>query len=177
MHVVSFDIGSKNLAFCDIYFETNKTTVNRLCIIDVSGKSCCETIENVVNKLGNVFHTETIFDVLLIENQPTLKNPVCKTIQTAVHTWFVSTRRCRKVVLCSPSQKNKLCCIVYNEIVPLNYRDKKKQTIRAAKRMLGEDFFVGKSDDVADAFVQSLFFFLNTTKSVSKEGFNKYIIL
>ena len=81
------------------------------------------------------------------------------------------------MVICSPLQKNKLCCIVYDEIVPLNYRDKKKQTIRAAKRILGEDFFVGKSDDVADAFVQSLFFFLNTTKSVSKEGFNKYIIL
>jgi hypothetical protein len=177
MHIISFDVGIKNLAFCDICFEHSKTTVNKMCIIDVSGKTCCDKITNVVQKLDEHFNDEHIFDVVVIENQPSFKNPMCKTIQTAIHTWFVTTKRCNKVALCPPSQKNKLCCTIYDETYPSNYRESKKQTIRAAKKMLGELFFSGKSDDVADAFVQSIYFFLNTTNSVSKEGFNKYIIL
>lgn len=177
MHILSFDVGIVNLAFCEIVFDESETKVLGMGVVDVSGKTCCDTIANIVRELDENFRREKRFDVVVIENQPSLKNPKAKTVQIAIHTWFVATRSCESVVLCAPSQKNKLCCAVFDEISPGNYRDSKKQTVRMSKYLLGEDFFVGKSDDVADAFVQAIYYFLKTTKSVSKEGLNKYVML
>jgi len=124
MRVLSFDIGIKNLAFCDVsnvcklgeksddsdssYGPSNSHshsnsgptidgpsmyTFHDWQVLDISIPDKKHDINGVVQvileKLDTLF-TDTIhnYDAILIENQPVLKNPVMKSIQMIIFTFF-----------------------------------------------------------------------------------------
>lgn len=80
MKILSFDIGSKNLAYC--YMDNKK--IIEWDILDISGSN---SFDNLIDKLHLTF-PDAIFDVILIENQPAMKNPIMKSIQMVVFTYF-----------------------------------------------------------------------------------------
>ena len=176
MRVLSFDVGIKNLAFCDVQFCDDATRVVGSGVVDVSAKTVALLIEHVVDALRDRF-SDSDYDTVLVENQPAFKNPRVKTVQTAVHTWFATRDPRPVVVLCAPKGKNDLCCALNDEDPPKNYRDAKKQAVRTATAILGCDALPRtKPDDVADAFLQAVQFFLRArTGGVSKEAFHKCI--
>lgn len=187
MRVLSFDVGIKNLAFADVDFaergsagEEQKpppTRVLSVGVIDVSSKTVAKLIVNIVTALEARFRPAE-YGAVLIENQPAFKNPRVKTVQTAIHTWFAARDPKTNVVLCAPKGKNTLCCALNGETPPKNYREAKTQAVRTAKSILGGSVLPNpKPDDVADAFLQALHFFLKSQGDVSKEAFDKCIII
>lgn len=185
MRTLSFDVGIKNLAFADVDFpgpaaggeghEPGPTRVLAMGVIDVSSKTVAKTIVNIVTALDDRFRPGE-YDAVLIENQPAFKNPRVKTVQTAIHTWFAARDPQANVVLCAPKGKNTLCCALNGEDPPKNYREAKKQAVRTAESILGGSALPKtKPDDVADAFLQALNFFLKSRGVVSKDAFDKCI--
>ena len=88
MKVLSFDIGIKNLSYC-ILDETYK-------IYDWNIVNLCENLdikkdkyiifENIPKKLD--LYNLLDVDIVLLENQPCLKNPTMKTIQIIIYTYL-----------------------------------------------------------------------------------------
>ena len=81
MKVLAFDIGIKNLAFCSI--SENKITKWK--ILDISADNFNNTSKNLIASLHDEFPTLD-YDVVLIENQPTLQNPTMKSIQMIIYS-------------------------------------------------------------------------------------------
>jgi len=137
VRVLSFDIGLRNLAFAEL--DVTDATATRvgaggrqgirlrrwgLLNLNPRGKKSCspeEVLSELVAALDRTFvsHDEASdassapphYDVLLIENQPSRKNPTMKSIQVAVHTFFATLRQyaapgaADQVRLVSASQK------------------------------------------------------------------------
>ena len=89
MFVLSFDIGVKNLAYC--YFQYDKDTditrIHKWGILDISSSEKSNQSIILLDQLDNHF-SELEIDYVVIENQPALKNPIMKTIQVMVYTFF-----------------------------------------------------------------------------------------
>ena len=108
MRVVSFDIGIKNLAFCDvsrIQRDTNDCVsymIHDWQVLDISigekKHDINRVIEIILAKLDVLFSSELgLYDAILIENQPVLKNPVMKSIQMIIFTYFHVLRQNRQI--------------------------------------------------------------------------------
>lgn len=107
MRVLSFDIGIKNLAFCDvsrIQRDTNDCVfymIHDWQVLDISigdkKHDINQVIEVILAKLDVLFSSELcLYDAILIENQPVLKNPVMKSIQMIIFTYFHVLRQNRQ---------------------------------------------------------------------------------
>lgn len=93
--IISFDIGIKNLAYCILYENDDKSiSIEKWDIIKVleDHEKCKlvpldEITTRLYNKLNNELEDYEITEVLL-ENQPCLKNPVMKSIQMVIYGFF-----------------------------------------------------------------------------------------
>lgn len=175
MRVLSFDIGTKNLAFCDIELSDDSEARYKLGILNVDAKKTCDVIANVVSVMDREFSSIS-YDTILLENQPGMKNPRAKVVQTALHTWFACREMLNIVKLCAPKCKNLFCSSLNEEAIPETYSKVKRQTVKTTRNLLGVDFFQGKCDDVSDAFIQALDHFLKV-KGVSptRENLKKIV--
>jgi len=106
MRILSFDIGIKNLAYCDCDIGADLLLHKNLAseqsvvlhewdVLDISGKSNSGNTINeqtpiLLEYLSSLFHEKRLseYDVIAIENQPSLKNPIMKSIQMVVFTFF-----------------------------------------------------------------------------------------
>ena len=91
MTTLSFDIGIKNLAYCMIDYSNDIEIIEwdiiNLNPRDVKHISIKELTENVLFNLEKKFE-ESDIEYVVIENQPVMKNPVMKSIQMIIYTYF-----------------------------------------------------------------------------------------
>ena len=194
--ILSFDIGIKNLAYCIMYKDAldNKNDENNIKIIDwdiiqliEDGVKCkgvsLDTITNILYvKLQDIFLEYDITEVLL-ENQPVLKNPVMKSIQMILFSFFnyekiILGREIKNIKLINASNKLKLGKKLkeINESenvvnIKSRYTKNKKLAILYTEyflknRLIKSDYNKyqelfnehKKKDDLADAFLQGLYY-------------------
>ena len=85
MATLSFDIGIKNLAYC----QAQDTHIEKLEVISLEySKTCFEIVSrSLFNNLTQRFDQMNIKQVL-IENQPVKINPVMKSLQMMIYSYF-----------------------------------------------------------------------------------------
>lgn len=197
--IISFDIGIKNLSYCVLYKDTSVDSINKnnikiydwgiIQLID-DGTKCkgipLDKITKILyEKLDEKFRNYEITNVLL-ENQPVLKNPLMKSIQMIIYSFFsyeqfIMGRDIELIKLINASNKLKLgknLTEINNSEdilkIKTKYSRNKKLAIIYTNHFLKERLIVEdyekfneifnnhkKKDDLADAFLQGLYFIEN----------------
>ena len=172
MIILSFDVGIRNLAYCQL--DTITKDILDWNILDCTASNVIvklvEELENVPNLLDS--------QIILIEKQPSF-NPKMRIISTAIYVYF-TLRLCYeqnkniKIMYYAAKHKLKLC----NETEALqnktnsktkkakkrNYYLNKKAAVEHTKYLLERqnspflDYFLKskKKDDLADSYLQAL---------------------
>jgi hypothetical protein len=186
MYILSFDIGVKNLAYCYFSFDkiTDTTNINDWNVLDISTPEKVNHSNHQSKKLIEIlFHkfNDLQIDYVIIENQPALKNPVMKTIQVMVFTFFqyqkvlldkqfivhiINARS--KIKHASVLLKSYECVEIECKTTPSNkYKWNKEASILYTQQFLEYKnlsesllFFktFKKKDDLADTLLQGLYF-------------------
>ena len=171
MILLSFDIGIKNLAYCQIDTETND--ILDWFILDCSGSNnavlcVIEQLESVPNLLES--------DIILLEKQPSF-NPTMRMISTAIYVYFtlrLNYENSKKTKILYYSAKNKLKICNSTEILDSktksktkqnrkkNYYLNKKAAVEETRILICDTGFLNyfeknkKKDDLADCYLQAL---------------------
>ena len=171
-HLKHFD--KKN----NILRKINKTNVNKTKIEDVK--------LNLINALDKKNFQD--IDYVLIENQPSLKNPKMKSIAETLYSWFLirgivdkKVNNLKDIFYLSPSNKLKIDDVDLNkEIDKLNdtskkYKFTKQSSVTHTKNLISDEFnndwvsFLessSKKDDLCDSFLQGIYFIKNEKKFI-----------
>lgn len=172
--ILSIDVGIKNLSYCYLNTDKSKTQIldwGNLCVTEENSKKIkLENLtEEVLLTLQDNFDDDFEADVVLIENQPMLKNGMMKTVSVIIYTYFnmlkIQYGNIQEVRFISATNKLK-CSKVDQNINKSNYKDRKKLSIQVAKLYLEKiapdkiSWFEThkKSDDFADSLNQAIFF-------------------
>jgi hypothetical protein len=152
--LLSFDVGIKNLSFVDLSFYGERTTrINGWDVIDVTEGSdnpaktmrdMDELTQRTLTVLRDRFFaadakTDAHYDWVIIENQPANKNPVMKTMQVTLYTFFQTVKMLfgavSNVRLVSAMNK-----IPTEKGAPkLTYAQKKKRGVELCRERLRDD--------------------------------------
>ena len=226
MKILSWDVGIYNLSYCVLESIENKIDILDWDIINLIDneemkKNRTLIFENIPRKLYEKSNLLDV-DIVVIENQPSLKNPQMKSIQMILYSYFLilgkiignsekNSSYIEKIDFCSASNKLKIYdgpkiilpekntkrkknvvntvdntvvntvdntvniddnqLITKNKKVTIKYADKKRLAIEHAKYFLKEfpkyiNFFENhkKKDDLADSFLQGLYYIKNIKK-------------
>lgn len=194
--ILSFDIGIKNLSYCLVKSELNNDNINKIEIIDwdiinilkdnekVKSINIDELSKRLYIKLSEVFKDKE-FNIVLLENQPVLKNPVMKSVQMLIYGFFLYQKtnlikNIKLIKLINASNKLKIGLLLNNEFKELKknidnkdyntkikYNINKKKAIDYTLLYLNylklnnyKEFFNlhKKKDDLADSFLQSIYY-------------------
>ena len=181
--ILSIDVGLKNLSFChfvcggDIRSEEAIKIIkwDNICVTEQNCKKIqIETLtEDILTSLTETFGGEEFeTDIVLIENQPSLKNGMMKTVSVIIYTFFnmmkMQQGNVSQVRFISAS--NKLKCKLSRELEVAkqakgSYKDRKKMSVELAKLYIAKHFperkeWFGKqpkADDLADAFLLGIY--------------------
>lgn len=180
--ILSFDIGIKNLAYCNAHYNktTKSTNIIKWDVIDIINNTDISTkdFNKVTNALVDALseHFPVVEDNLLIENQPCMKNPMMKSLQMIIYSWFLIRSKdmnCKVLIkLLSASNKLKVkhSNVVSDAVVneKNKYKKNKKSAIEITTHYLTNilsdeqmlSLFKGhkKRDDLADSFLQLTYF-------------------
>lgn len=201
--ILSFDIGIKNLSYCLIKSQLNNlnnnnnlNNLNNIEIIDwdiinilkdnekVKSINIDELSKRLYMKLSEVFKDKE-FDIVLLENQPVLKNPVMKSVQMLIYGFFLYQKtnlikNIKLIKLINASNKLKIGLLLNNEFKELkknidikDYNTKIKYSINKKKAIDYTLLYLNylklnnykelfnlhkKKDDLADSFLQSIYY-------------------
>ena len=137
---------------------------------EVTWEQAVQKIETIVNDLCKRLIIELdkhpdylLSDRILIENQPCMINPMIKSVQMMVFTYFIMRNSNIEIKLVHANRKNKIFKDDPDPEPPVKskYLRIKKKGIVACERLLcndkDRDFFAGhgKKDDLSDAFLQA----------------------
>lgn len=130
---LSIDPALKNLAICFITFDNNKSIINVEPNLVSIMKKKTETYENIMKNLIEVLDKLNInsIDDVIIENQPSMKNPKVKSVAVALFTYFLIKKK--NVHFVSPSLK------LTKEENKLKYAQRKKLSISKSKSLLHDN--------------------------------------
>jgi len=121
-------------------------------------------LNNIVLNVSNYFNNkfkDLVCDIILIENQPVLKNPIMKTMQIIVFTYFCLRNKKIPVKCVSASTKMKFCKSVnLIENIPKGYKETKQTSVNVVTKLFGDnlpDSWIKskKRDDLADVILQA----------------------
>ena len=177
VRVLSFDVGIKNLAYCIIDFDASKPVVEgapfpecmreraaiddwRVVVVtDKKRPTVAEISDGVFTRLDEIGARP---DVVLIENQPCIRNPVMKTVQVMIYSYYVCAARARarddanegtQVHFVNAGLKLTGLCASRGTL----YKDRKRIAVQAAASyMAGHESAAKKRDDLADCLLQGL---------------------
>lgn len=133
--------------------------------------SILDTSQILVQKLDKLTFLNQV-DTILIENQPSLKNPVMKSIQMIIYTYFVirgiiDSQYLKDLKFISARNKLKKCeTIDQFKGKNKNYKDRKKLAVSYCSYLINDDFDnlklfnqSPKKDDLADCYLQGIYYF------------------
>jgi Holliday junction resolvasome RuvABC endonuclease subunit len=173
--IVSIDVGIKNLSYCILESAMNETKITEWGNICVTEENCARVqleslVEQLLVKLAETFDVELQADVVLIENQPMLKNGMMKTIAVVIYTFFnlmkVQFGNIHSVKFTSAT--NKLKCKKARDLendAKTTYKDRKKLSVLIAREYIKSlqpdklEWFGSqrKQDDLADSLCQGIY--------------------
>jgi hypothetical protein len=175
MIVLSFDIGIKNLAYCQL--DSEACDILDWHIIDCSNSKpelIILTLIEELEKISNLLDSDTI----LIEKQPSF-NPKMRIISTAIYVYFtlrIAYEQQRKIKILYYSAKHKLKLCSETEALQnksnsrsqkakrQNYYKNKKAAIEQTQLYLCDNDFLPyfmkskKKDDLADCYLQAIIY-------------------
>tara|TARA_B100001057_G_C22634869_1_gene865826 strand:+ start:54 stop:761 length:708 start_codon:yes stop_codon:yes gene_type:complete len=130
-----------------------------------------DTSQILVQKLDKLSFLNQV-DTILIENQPSLKNPIMKSIQMILYTYFVirgfiDSQYLKQLKFISARNKLKKCeTIDQFKGKNKNYKDRKKLAVEYCSYLINDDFGnlklfnqSPKKDDLADCYLQGIYYF------------------
>lgn len=146
----------------DEYFFKKKLIKKKLSIFDI-GKIMVKKLDQL-DLLDNC-------NIVLIENQPSLKNPIMKSVQMLLFTYFIVRGINDKLIisdlkLISASNKLKKCQKIEKfKDRSNNYKDRKKLSIDYCRYLIDKDKIKlelfnnhSKKDDLADCLLQGIYY-------------------
>jgi hypothetical protein len=185
--ILSFDVGIKNLAYCLFeYTDTLSFKILDWNILNIGTTEKTNVLhhqsEILFQLLYDNFHDINI-NYVVVENQPVLKNPVMKSIQMMVYSYFKILKRTTpcidKVVMINAGNKMRFANTILSLKIPNitetldqfenqpKYKKTKNLSIHYTRELLRYkdyqthlDFFQDfkKKDDLADTLLQGLYF-------------------
>jgi len=135
MKLLSWDVGIYNLSYC-LLDENNKIidwNIVNLMDDKMNKKNRTELFENIPKKLNEIAILLEA-NIVIIENQPSLKNPQMKSIQMILYSYFliygkIIHKKINSIDFCSASNKLK----IYDGppiVLEIKKRNKKEETIK-----------------------------------------------
>jgi hypothetical protein len=193
-----------NIIYCSTHYKQLISKNNKFEILNIKTKSTKDlsTDElkfNLITKLDEIKNYILNVDEVLIENQPTFKNPKMKGLSDTIYSWFmirgisdkiINKSTINKIMFICPS--NKLKDFVVQEQIDVQETDRdkykvtKKLGIQCCLSLLNQfklenwkTHFLeySKKDDMADCFLQGWYYFNKTeitkkTKNINKNNKN-----
>ena len=175
-HVLSFDIGIKNLAYCLMNIDNWEILEWDIKDISNGGKdNNVDTLaDNIIEFLDDLLlRNDSVAQLdILIENQPVLKAPKMKTIQLIIYSYFKIMNnhgmRESKPMFVSAGKKNTYMKSNGYTLIPKNYKSNKETSIKMItdylrnikkEKELEKLNSYKKKDDIADSLIQILAFY------------------
>ena len=217
MKILSFDVGIKNLAYCQLDSEDKSIldwgilniSVEPTCQHEIKGKCCESTAKKMVKDTGfrlctshtklkcykdlklkntpkpqnpmfylgkNIIKTldeKKNFlesEIVIIENQPALKNPTMKSVQMIVYSYFLMKENIKEIQMINT--RNKLKAYDGPKVdcdIKETYKRNKFLAIKYTKYMLYQNIKISydyhklfeeskKKDDLSDSYLQGIYF-------------------
>jgi hypothetical protein len=170
MRVLSIDVGLKNLGFCCLSQGATPSIIDWdvISVTDLNTKKAKleDLTPELLEALREQFDDSYEADLVLIENQPMLKNGMIKTISVVIYTYFNMMKmqfgNIKQVRFVSAT--NKLRCKRASAQLATSYKDRKDQAIALARLYTTELFpdriqwfdSLKKKDDASDSLLYAL---------------------
>jgi hypothetical protein len=184
--------------WCEEHFKKKgasfikKIKTKKVTVVSCNKQPLQELSEKLYNKLDSEFADFVKVDQVLIENQPSLRNPTMKTLATILYSYFVirgivdavkTKSTIQEVRFVSPSNKLKVNKSNTNKVLK-DEKEKECAKIYKMTKKLGEKYCkvlinqtdasrlekVKKKDDMCDAFLQGFQWLFSP---IPKEYFDK----
>ena len=193
----TYKLTNTDYCWCDKHCDkgkalTNKIHVKRVIVSNCNKQAIQDLAEKLFNKLDNNIDDFMSVDEVIIENQPTLKNPKMKNLASMLYSYFVlrgitdkvkNQSKISLVKFISPQNKLKVndenTNKVLNESTKNNvYKMTKKLGIEYCKALINDNDLqllntIKKKDDMCDAFLQGFRYLFNIVPLVHFQKLEK----
>lgn len=191
MRVLAWDVGVIHLAYCLL---EDATTIICWGVVDlleerpgtkVKDLGISELKTLLITKLDQMKDNFFPCDLVLIENQPVLKNPTMKAVASCVFDYFLIRGRVDSKSISQDVQYtspvNKLRCGILSQDVIDTLREKyktkyvltKQLAVKSCEALVGKDHAVlcnsKKKDDLADAYLLAYQYFHKKVRKTTNE--------
>ena len=157
---------NNNINLCTSHSKLKKYSDSKFKNIK-SNNSIFNIGKKLINKLDQIINID--YDEVLIENQPSLKNPTMKSIQMIVYTYFLINSNVKVEMVNARNKlkayKGPVILTPYEDIKKNKYKNNKYLAIQYCSSMIKNeqnkfiDLFNSskKKDDLADAYLQGMY--------------------